>query len=427
VSTIHGTASNGDHPAPQLFSQRLTRLKNAIQLQQPDRIPVMLCPGYLAADLAGLTRLEFTEDRDKADQALAAFAQRFLPDGIAANPANSVMSRMLGEKMTKWPGYGLDENQSFQFHEHEFMKAEDYDAFLEDPGDWCIRKYLPRAYSELQGLGMLPRFGMAGLGYFGMSGNIAALAAPPVRKALEVLLNTAEAQAKIFARFGQSIEYLAAQGFAPAMVFGYYLAAPFDYMSDALRGMRGIFLDLRRNPEKLLAAEEKLINIQLESAIGFCRAMNQSVVFFPLHRGSDGFISLRDFEKFYWPQLKRVLLPLIDAGITPSIFYEGCWDQRLEYLAELPKGKTIGWFQNSDLFKVKKVLGDTMCIVGGVKISMLSGGASPTEIREHTQHLCEEVGKGGGFIMSNDIAEMEGAKPELVEVWMDATRQHGSY
>ena len=66
-----------------------------------------------------------------------------------------------------------------------------------------------------------------------------------------------------------------------------------------------------------------------------------NAAFIPLHRGSDGFMSLKQFEKFYWPQLKEMIERLVDAGITPSVYYEGVWDQRLEYLAELPKGKTL--------------------------------------------------------------------------------------
>ena len=41
------------------------------------------------------------------------------------------------------------------------------------------------------------------------------------------------------------------------MGWGVFGSAPFDFMSDTLRGMRGIFLDMHRRPEQLLAAEEK--------------------------------------------------------------------------------------------------------------------------------------------------------------------------
>ena len=77
----------------------------------------------------------------------------------------------------------------------------------------------------------------------------------------------------------------------------------------------------------------------------------------------------------------------------PYVFYEGVWDQRLKYLAELPKGKTAGWFQFSDIFKVKEVVGDTMAITGGMRNSMLQAGTAE-EVREFTKRLCAEVGQG---------------------------------
>ena len=106
--------------------------------------------------------------------------------------------------------------------------------------------------------------------------------------------------------------------------------------------------------------------------------------------------------------------------------YEGTWDQRLKHLAELPKGKTAGLFQSSDIFKVKEIVGDTMCIVGGMRNSLLQAG-SADEVRKFTIELCEKVGKGGGFIMSTTVGEMEGCKPELVKVWVDTTKEYGVY
>jgi uroporphyrinogen-III decarboxylase len=92
----------------------------------------------------------------------------------------------------------------------------------------------------------------------------------------------------------------------------------------------------------------------------------------------------------------------------------------------LPKGKTVGWFQSSDIFKVKEIVGGTMCIAGGMPNSILQAG-TPEKVREFTIELCEKVGKGGGFIMTTGVGEMEGCKPELVKVWVDTTKEYGTY
>jgi len=426
MTTVPDAENNGKNPQ-QLYAERAKRLDDAMHLRQPDRIPIFLMLGHLLADLGGITRLEMFENAEAALAALKAVADQFQPDAVERLPGGPGMSRCLGDRMTKWPGYGRAENESFQYHEDEYMKAEDYDAFLEDPADWAIRKYLPRVFTNLKGLEMLPPLGMALLGYYGMADYLPLLNLPPLASALEALIQGAQAQGQVVQGHISLIQGMAEAGYPfPPFFAGGHVSAPFDFIGDTLRGMKGVFLDVRRCPEKLLAAEEKVIPILLEAAIRICNTRQIPFTIAPLHRGSDGFMSLPVFERFYWPQLKRLLLGLIDNGITPVVIWEGAWDQRLQYLAELPKGKTVGLFQNSDLFRVKEVLGDTMCIVGGMPVAMLFG-ATAEEIRAHTKKLCEVVGKGGGFVMSTDIGEMEGCRPDLIQVWVDATREFGVY
>jgi uroporphyrinogen-III decarboxylase len=409
----------------QLFAERSKRLQDALELRQPDRIPIVLGFGYMLAEMYGITRQEQTENFGKAQELLERAAQHFQPDsamGLFNDPAASLA---LGDRMTRWPGHGLPANGSFQFVEGEYMKPEDYDAFLEDPADWAIRKYWPRVFAELEGLALLPPLGMAALGCYSLV-TLGALKAPPVAKALQALGRAIDAQAGADARALESVQRMAALGFAPPPLAGSIVEAPFDFMSDTLRGMRGIMLDIHRRPEKLLAAMEKVLHFQLEYAVAFSRATGLKAAFIPLHRGSDGFMSLAQFEKFYWPTLKALQVGLVENGIMPFVFYEGVWDQRLKYLTELPRGKTAGWFQFSDIFHVKEVVGDTMCIYGGMRNSLLQAG-TVDEVRSFTKKLCQVVGKGGGFIMSTGIGEMEGCKPELVEAWVDATHEYGVY
>ena len=135
---------------------------------------------------------------------------------------------------------------------------------------------------------------------------------------------------------------------------------------------------------------------------------------------------VQQFERFYWPQLKRLIVGLIDNDILPYVFYEGVWDKRLDYLTELPKGKTVGAFQKSDIFKVKEIVGKTMCIVGGMPTSLLKAGTL-AEVRGLTRELCERVGEGGGYIMAPGVTELGGSRMELVRAWVEATKEFGTY
>ncbi len=411
----------------QLVNERNQRVMTAIQLRQPDRIPILLGMGYLLAEAGGITKQELYENPEKAQQLLEQAAAYYQPDLIMGAWHTPGPSMALGDRMTKWPGYGLGANGSFQFNEHEFMKAEDYDAFLNDLSDWAIRVYMPRAFKELEGLAMLPPLGMSLFGYYNIFINSPAMLAPPVVSALQALTKAAQLQVEWLGHMGASAQRLIAMGIPPFVLLSNMCEAPFDFMSDTLRGMRGIFLDMLRIPDKLLAAQDKVARFQIEHVINSVKLTQVPYVFIPLHRGSDGFMSLQQFETFYWPQLRDMMLAFVDKGITPWCYYEGVWDQRLEYLAELPKGQTIGSFQDSDIFKVKEIVGGNMTILGGMPPSMLVPGGSAQRVREHTHKVCEEVGKGGGFIMANTVMELEGCSPELIKVWVDATKEYGVY
>lgn len=419
------TLNQGKSPE-QLFAERNQRVNDAIQLKQPDRVPLILGLGFHLAEMGGITKQELYEDPARTQEILEQAASIYQPDMLFGAWHTPKPSQALGDRMTKWPGYGLGPNGSFQFNEQEFMRAEDYDAFIEDPADWAIRVYTPRAFKECEGLAMLPPLGMWLWGYYNTL-NYPVLTLPPVKAAFEAMYKAAQHTVEWIDEVVSSSQRLAALGFPPFVLLTNMCEAPFDFMSDTLRGMRGIFLDMLRIPDKLLAAEEKVAKFQVEFVINNCRANGIPFVFIPLHRGSDGFMSLEQFETFYWPQLKEMMLQFIDAGITPWPYYEGVWDQRLKYLAELPKGKSLGSFQDSDIFKVKEALGDTMCILGGMPLTMLKKGVDPQRVREHTRRVCQEVGKDGGFIMTTNVLELEGCDPELIKTWVDATKEFGVY
>jgi uroporphyrinogen-III decarboxylase len=422
TASLAPRADAGKSPE-QLLAERSARFADASALRKPDRIPIFMPVSFFLADWGGVSHQQLLEDDGKRQQLLEQAALHFQPDSILGVFNDPRAALALGDRMTKWPGHGLPETGSFQFAEHEFMTGDDYDAFLKDPADWTVRKYLPRAFSQLEGLALLPPLAMAAFGTYNLL-NLGVLRTPPVAAALKALAAAAEGQAAADAWVAESGQRLAALGFPPPPLVGSLIEAPFDFMSDTLRGMRGVMTDILRRPAQLLAAEDVVLEFQLEHAISFARATGLPYAFIPLHRGSDGFMSIAHFERFYWPQLRQMQLRLIENQITPVVFYEGVWNKRLDYVAGLPAGKSIGWFQASDIFRVKEVVGKTLCIMGGMRNSLLQAG-TVEEVRETTRDVCQRVGEGGGFIMCTGIGEMEGCKPELVEAWVQATHEFG--
>ncbi len=137
-------------------------------------------------------------------------------------------------------------------------------------------------------------------------------------------------------------------------------------------------------------------------------------------------MSPEQFKRFYWPSLRKVMLTLIEAGLTPLIFWEGVCDSRLEMIGDIPPGKVIYHFERTDIFRAKELLGDTVCLRGNVPASMLTTG-TPQEVDEYCKRLIDVCGQGGGLIVDGGIGIPDDARPENVFAMRDAVLKYGGY
>ena len=152
--------------------------------------------------------------------------------------------------------------------------------------------------------------------------------------------------------------------------------APYDILGDTLRGTRGLMLDKFRRPEKVLEACERLVPLAIDWGVRAADVNRHPLVFIPLHKGADGFLSDEDFRTFYWPTLKKVLLGLIEQGIVPLCFAEGGYNERLEAIhdPEIPAGRMIWMFDATDMNEAKRHLGGYQCFGGNVPGALLTTG-----------------------------------------------------
>jgi uroporphyrinogen-III decarboxylase len=92
----------------------------------------------------------------------------------------------------------------------------------------------------------------------------------------------------------------------------------------------------------------------------------------------------------------------------------------------MPKGKAVYWFEKTDLFKAKDILGDRICLRGNVPASLLNVG-TPEQVEAYCKRLIDVVGKGGGFMMDGATGIPDEAKPENVRAMVETTREYGVY
>jgi uroporphyrinogen-III decarboxylase len=206
---------------------------------------------------------------------------------------------------------------------------------------------------------------------------------------------------------------------------GGFTKAPFDVIGDSLRGTTGVMLDIFRYPDELKEACERLTPIMVKCGVAACRFSGHIMPFIPLHKGADGFLSDEMFQTFYWPTLRKLIIGLVNEGLVPMLFAEGGYNQRLDIISDVPKAKTLWWFDRTEMARAKQTVGRVACIAGNFPVDLLCT-ANPDQIRARCKKLIESVGRDGGFIFSTG-AGMQGAKAENVKVMIETAKEYGVY
>jgi hypothetical protein len=406
--------------AEQAFREREQRLMDAVQLRTPDRVPISFGLNYHPAKFAGANTWSAYYDFPTWKQAYIDAAKHYEPDRILVVPNQSGhVLEALDARQYRWPGHGVSRHSTHQFVEGEYMKADEYDLFLTDPSDFLVRCYLPRVYGMMKPAENLPP-----LNNLINSLPFQTLATPEFADMLDNLVHTARTAVQWQKETVSLVEELTELGFfcrQPPVLIG----APFDAISDFLRGMRGAMLDMYRRPEHLLQAIEKVCKMQLDRIAQLPRTVKFTPMFIALHRGAHGFMNLKQFEKFYWPYLMKTIEALVEAGYTPDLFFEGDYNSRLEFLTEMPKGKVIARFDQIDMARAKKLLGGKICIAGNISVSALQLGTTE-DVKRICKELIDVAGKDGGYILSPS-SSLDEVTPENLKVMVDFTKEYGRY
>jgi uroporphyrinogen-III decarboxylase len=411
-----------DAKAEKLYHERITRQLKANMCQEPDRVPVSLPTGNYPAYYVGSNFKTMMYDYKACVAAWRKFMIDFYDDMDSFMGPGFVFSGRVMDIMEYknycWPGHGLgDDVNTFQFVEAAYMKEDEYDAFLKDPSDFGFRVITPRIVGAAEPLAEFPPLNTLMGGPMSMTIPFAQRKMRDAFKKMMAAGEEMERQRKILAEFNKEAREM---GFPEGR--GGLALAPFDVLADSLRGTVGVAMDMYRQPEKLLEAIDMITEINIKRLI----QIPGHTLGFPLHKGDDTFMSRKQFEKFYWPSLKKTIDALIEEGIMPSLFAEGAYNERLEYIGDFPKGWVTWMFDKTDMARAKKMVGKTCCIAGNVPGSIVITGTAK-QVKEECRKLIETCAPGGGYILAGGCTATETKNPANFRAFMEAAREYGVY
>ncbi len=339
------------------------RIKAALALEPVDRNPVFPILVTAGPRLRGITQGEAWRDHEAARDALIWCFKEFgydygskpnfyypmLPGKLCGAPVRNLI-----------PGRQLGEDDLYQIDEKVLFPREDYDRIASV--GW--NAYWEEHYAQMSG------------------------------KATEKLVTMQTLSNQLY---DEDMKVCEEQG-VPI-----FLGVAVDSVMMAFslcRTLTEFTRDLYEIPDKVEAAMRASCDGLISNAIQVCKNNGKMLAFIVLERGSGAYYRLDVFERFEWPWLQAYVDAFIAEGITPWLHFDTDWSLNIPYLKKLPKGKCVCDLDGmTDIFRAKEVLKGHMCISGDVPAALLSLG-KPEEVEAYCRKLIDEVGEGGGFMLT---------------------------
>jgi len=392
----------------QLYAERLKRYTTAMRNGKPDKVPIRPFVAEFTARYAGYTCQEVVQDYEKAFAAARKCAADFDWDAVVGNMVYgwAGLTQAIGIKYYAVPGIDIGADVGFQYREpseeEAFMKADEYDALIEDPTGYLFNVWLPRVSTDVRPLGARTSF-RNNLSF--LKGGIAMM--------------------KYFGAFGTQAALLRKESGTVHAICG-MLKAPLDILADKLRGYIGLCMDLQERRDKVVAACEALMPHLYHLALGSADPSKQVPISMWMHRGCVPFVSPEQFDNIYWPTVKPMIEELWKHGNQVLLYAEGRWGAHLKAFAGLPAGSVIYHCDQDDIFEVHRVLHEKFAISGGIP-NYLLGVGTPEEVRACVKKVLDGVARGGGYIMDASAIVQNDAKVENMRALTEATREYGGY
>ncbi|MBI4328041.1 MAG: hypothetical protein HY674_22650 [Chloroflexi bacterium] len=392
----------------QLYQERLNRYVTALRNEKPDCVPIRPFVAEFTARYAGYTCQEVAHDYTKAFEAAVKCARDFGWDAVVPNMVYvwTGLAQAVGLRYYGIPGLGIPHNVGFNYieppEEEAWMRADEYDALIDDPTAFLYNVWLPRVSTEISKMGEAATY----------RNNLSC-----VKGAMAML--------SYFYAFGPQITRLRSECGTVSAIAGIF-KAPFDIIADKLRGYVGLTMDMQTQPDKVLKACEALAPHLCHVGLTTSDPAWQVPIGFWMHRGCVPFVNPKQFASHYWPTLKPIIEEFWKNGHQTLFYAEGNWNAHLGAFAELPDRSIVYHVDRDDVFDVHRKIGHKFCLSGGVPNVMLSYG-QPAEVRAFCKRVIDEVAQDGGYIMDASAIMQDDTSIENLRALTDFTREYGVY
>ncbi|MCF0143106.1 MAG: hypothetical protein HUJ75_06990 [Parasporobacterium sp.] len=358
-----------------LQQERIKLFRDAAAFKETSRTPHLACAVTWKIFDAGYELKDALTDFTVMEKCVRHFLDTYKVDALIdigiRNQFN--VTEAFDEK-----SYYYYNDESVGIHDHAHCTVDTLDEYIADPEKYIWTRILPEKYGEAWGQ------------------------------------KTKEVWKKTFKEYMNYTKFVIHMGSVTSKEYGLASMAPNNPMKGAIQfgieellanllGIRQLSLALRRNADDLdrfiKVWDEQHIDPIIEK-IRKGKGPEDSKYCFDasIMMLAQNFINPKQFERFYWPSLKRLLDAYAEKNMSVRIFTEGTILPYADYFKDYPKGLLTFHIEKDDPFGFREKL-PNVAIMGGMTTEMLSS-ATPEECVEHTKKLVNEL--GGGFIFSEN-------------------------
>lgn len=352
----------------QLLEKRINRFITTSNLEEPDVVPIMSQINAYAIGFCQKTAWDVFEDPALERQCYREANEAFYFDGLSIFGLNHPFKAYFDVGS---PTYFVSENGvTIQHRETSSMTADEYDAFCRDPIAFIANRIAARkveAFSRPY---------------------------PENYEALKKLLDTIAE----FKKNGAENRKYVLEEMAMPILSSRSAPNPCDNFFDFIRGFEGTLKDIRRCIDKVERAVEALTPYY-EKSIPSSQEDPFPWLLSTCHIPT--FLSKKQFERVYWPYMKRCIMAAHENGTKYMAFLEGTWKQHFDLFEEVPKGSFVAILENDDITAFKKRFGDRITVAGGMPLALLKHGTE-AECIDHVKRVYDACAPGGGFIFTVD-------------------------
>lgn len=356
-----------EYDVKSLLQSRIELCRKAAAFEEADRIPfISFFTTWVFFD-AGYSLLEAERDPKKIEEATIRFQREYSFDtAISVGDANAYkVDFPLGNTTFTFD----EEHDAVSIVDKEFMPHEDLPLLAQNIKKYLYETMLPSRYP-----------------IFDKNFDVSIMQAS-YEKINETMANIGKITQRLKDELGM-----------PPMAKMSAPINPIDAYVNWVRGIKGMSIDMRRDKQYMEDAVialgellhqpgiERIQSSEYGAEDGYCFDARSAML---MHN----FMNIPQFEKFYWPYVKKTLDAFVQKGKNIRLFVEGSGARIWDYFADYPKGSIVLSLDGDDVKSTRKAL-PNLPIMGGSHTEMLGGGTSEECIDEIKRAIDDADGIG---------------------------------